>query len=233
MCILAEKRYSGQERGNLGPGRLCPGSEGHQASYSLLCLEPKIVLRARADALLHGGDPNTKYFLPSSGNLRFLSSVSRLLITASRQMLLGEVIHYIIGFVRLPESNFCYMTRMRADGEELASGCKQNIEREQKSPRHTTFFTSTTHAGSSVHACNLSCLNPQHQHNHRCLCKVPGASAVLNKYMDKRKNNFSVGLFVQVWSFATHVSACCFPNDPSTAQFDLQSLKSFMTPCYL
>ena len=44
-------------------------------------------------------------------------------------MLLGEVIHYIIGFIRLPESNFCYMTRMRADGEELASGCKQYRKR--------------------------------------------------------------------------------------------------------
>ena len=88
VCTLGEKRYSGQERGNLGPGGLCPGSEGHQASYSLLCLEPKVVLRARADALLHGGDPDTKYFLPSSGNLpsRFLSRVSRLLITASRPM---------------------------------------------------------------------------------------------------------------------------------------------------
>ena len=63
MCTLGEKRYSRQERGNLGPGRLCPGSEGHQASHSLLCLEPKVILRARADALLHGGDPGTKYLL--------------------------------------------------------------------------------------------------------------------------------------------------------------------------
>ena len=111
VCTLGEKRYSGQERGNLGPGGLCPGSEGHQASYSLLCVEPKVVLRARADTLLHGRDPDTKYFLPSSGNLpsRFLSSVSRLPITASRPMLLGEVIQYIIGFIRRPESNFCYI----------------------------------------------------------------------------------------------------------------------------
>ena len=108
VCTLGEKRYSGQERGNLGPGGLCPGSEGHQASYSLLCLEPKVVLRARADALLHGGDPDTKYFLPSSGNLpsRFLSRVSRLLITASRPMLLGEVIQYIIVFIRLLRATF-------------------------------------------------------------------------------------------------------------------------------
>ena len=74
---------------------------------------------------------------------------------------------------------------MRADGEELASGCKQNIEREQKSPRLLHSSLPTTHAGSSVRAHNLSCLSLQHQHNHRCLCKVPGASAVLNKYMDE------------------------------------------------
>lgn len=57
---MGEKRYSGQERGSLSPGRWGPGSEGqqNQTSYSLLCLESRMVLRGRADALLHRRNPD-------------------------------------------------------------------------------------------------------------------------------------------------------------------------------
>lgn len=152
------------------------------------------------------------------------------LITASRQVLLGGVTHYILGFPGLPENNFCYMMRMRADGD---------VNRIQKENRnHPSLLHSshpTAHARSSVHAPRSLTLIPNTSiitaTLSRCLCKVPGTSLVLNKYTDEWMNSFSTGLFIQVWSLqpiCQHAAFLIILLKPS-----LIYSKSFMAPCYL
>lgn len=73
---------------------------------------------------------------------------------------------------------------------------------------------------------NLSDLNTHHRQKRsttlsRCVCKVPGASSVLNKYVGERMTSFLTGFCLWVWSPATHSSACCLPNDASRAQFGI------------